>query len=469
VTTTLDSYSPVVRFLDMISRSCRLDARFNGLATSSTASSPIERGIRSPPASSSTEKSAQTTSDVDWNALRQDFPILSQLIHGQPLVYLDNAATTQKPNTVIESINHYYRHDNANVHRGVYTLSERATQAYEATRDKVQSFLNAAQREEIVFVRGTTEAINLVAQSFARPRLKPGDEILISAMEHHSNIVPWQMVCEQTGARLKVIPINDAAEIILDDYRDLLNENTRLVAITHISNALGSINPVQEMIALAHEQSIPVLLDGAQAAPHLAVDVQALDCDFYTLSSHKTYGPTGVGVLYGKRSWLEAMDPYQGGGDMISRVSFEKTEYNVLPYKFEAGTPHIAGVVGFGKALDYVSGIGLENIIVREQHLLKYATQALLPLEGLHIIGTAQDKASIISFVLDAAHPHDISTILDHQGVAIRAGHHCAMPVMERFKVPATARASMAFYNNEEDIDRLAEGIQEVNRIFGGI
>jgi len=422
----------------------------------------------SPSALPSTDKAAQTASGVDWDTLRQDFPVLSQLIHGQPLVYLDNAATSQKPNAVIESIDHYYREDNANVHRGVYTLSERATQAYEATRDKVRGFLNAAEREEIVFVRGTTEAINLVAQSFARPRLKPGDEILISAMEHHSNIVPWQMVCEQTGAQLKVAAINDNAEIVLDDYRKLLNKNTRLVAITHISNALGSINPVQEMIALAHQQSIPVLLDGAQAAPHLAVDVQALDCDFYALSSHKIYGPTGVGVLYGKRSWLDAMEPYQGGGDMISRVTFEKTEYNVLPYKFEAGTPHIAGVVGFGTALDYVSGIGLENIVVREQQLLQYATQALLPLEGLRIIGTAKDKASIISFVLEAAHPHDISTILDQQGVAIRAGHHCAMPVMERFKVPATARASLAFYNNKDDIDRLVEGIKEVNRIFGG-
>jgi len=418
---------------------------------------------------SSTDRSTQMTNSIDWDVLRQDFPVLLQTINGQPLVYLDNAATSQKPNAVIEAIDHYYRKDNANVHRGVYTLSERATQAYEATRDKVQGFLNAAEREEIIFVRGTTEAINLVAQSFARPRLKPGDEILISAMEHHSNIVPWQMVCEQTGAQLKVAPINDHAEIVLDDYRKLLNKNTRLVAITHISNALGSINPVQEMIALAHAQSIPVLLDGAQAAPHLAVDVQALDCDFYTLSSHKIYGPTGVGVLYGKRSWLDAMEPYQGGGDMISSVTFEKTQYNVLPYKFEAGTPNIAGVVGFGSALDYVSGIGLENIVEREKQLLNYATQSLLPLEGLRIIGTAKDKASIISFVLESAHPHDISTILDQQGVAIRAGHHCAMPVMDRFKVPATARASLAFYNNEDDIDRLAEGIKEVNRIFGGI
>jgi len=412
---------------------------------------------------------AQAASGVNWDRLRQDFPVLSQLIHGRPLVYLDNAATSQKPNAVIESLDHYYRHDNANVHRGVYTLSERATEAYEAARDKVQVFLNAAQREEVIFVRGTTEAINLVAQSFARPRLKPGDEILISAMEHHSNIVPWQMVCEQTGAQLKVVPINDNAEIVLADYRQLLNKNTQLVAITHISNALGSINPVQEMIAAAHEQSIPVLLDGAQAAPHLAVDVQALDCDFYALSSHKIYGPTGIGVLYGKRSWLDAMEPYQGGGDMISSVTFEKTHYNVLPYKFEAGTPHIAGVVGFGTALDYVSDIGLDNIAEREQQLLKYATQVLLPLQGLRIIGTAKLKASIISFVLESAHPHDISTILDQQGVAIRAGHHCAMPVMERFKVPATARASLAFYNNEDDIDRLAEGIKEVNRIFAGI
>ena len=405
--------------------------------------------------------------EVNWEAVRKDFPVLSQQVYGKPLAYLDNAATTQKPNAVIEAIDHFYRRDNANVHRGVYLLSERATQAYEQTRDKVQHFFNASHREEIIFVRGATEAINLVAQSFARPLLKPGHEILISAMEHHSNSVPWQIVCEQTGAQLKVAPIDDSADILMDRYQALLNENTKIVAITQLSNALGTINPVPEMIALAHARGIPVLLDGAQAAPHLTVDLQALNCDFYVLSSHKLYGPTGVGVLYGKRSWLEAMEPYQGGGDMISRVSFEKTEYNCLPYKFEAGTPHIAGVVGFGSALDYVSAIGLGNIAERERQLLEYATQALRPIDGLRIIGTAKRKASIISFVLDTAHPHDISTILDHEGVAIRAGHHCAMPVMERFKVSATARASMAFYNNEADIDRLVRGMRQVKEVFG--
>ncbi len=403
---------------------------------------------------------------IDWAALRSDFPLLLQQAHHQPLAYLDNAATTQKPNIVIETIAHFYRVDNANVHRGVYELSERATQAYEATRDKVRRFLNAALREEIIFVRGATEAINLVAQSYARPSVKSGDEILLSTMEHHSNIVPWQMVCKQTGAQLKVIPINDSAEIMLENYQQLLNEKTRLVAVTHVSNALGSINPVQQMIAMAHERDIPVLLDGAQAAAHLSVDVQALDCDFYTFSSHKTYGPTGVGVLYGKKRYLHAMEPYQGGGDMISSVRFEHTEYNSLPYKFEAGTPNIAGVVGLGAAIDYLAAIGFDNIVQREQQLLDYATLRLQAIAGLHIIGRAKHKASIISFVLDCAHPHDISTILDHQGVAIRAGHHCAMPVMERFKVPATARASMAFYNNETDVDQLVQGLAQVHKLF---
>lgn len=404
---------------------------------------------------------------IDWQAVRNDFPLLKQQIYDKPLAYLDNAATSQKPNVVIETIEHYYRQDNANVHRGVYALSERATQAYEASRDKVQGFLHAARREEIVFVRGTTEAINLVAQSFGRPRLMAGDEILISAMEHHSNIVPWQIVCGQTGARLKVIPITDSGEIQLDDYRQLLSSRTKLVAITHMSNALGSIPPVQEIISMAHAQGIPVLLDGAQAAPHLTVDVQALDCDFYAFSGHKIYGPTGIGVLYGKQALLEAMPPYQGGGDMISQVSFDKTLYNVLPYKFEAGTPNIAGAIGLGAALDYVRSIGLDNIARREQLLLEYATQALQSVKGLRIIGTAKHKASIISFILDTAHPHDISSILDSEGVAIRAGHHCAMPLMDRFGIPATARASLAFYNNEEDVESLMLGMKEVHAIFG--
>jgi cysteine desulfurase/selenocysteine lyase len=403
---------------------------------------------------------------IDWSALRRDFPLLSQTAYGKPLAYLDNAATTQKPNVVIEAIAHFYRSDNANVHRGVYQLSERATQAYEATRDKIQRFLNAPLREDIIFVRGATEAINLVAQSYARPRLKPGDQILISAMEHHSNIVPWQMVCKQTGAQLQVVPITDSGEIVLEHYHKLLNNKTKIVALTHLSNALGTINPVQQMIAMAHARGIPVLLDGAQAAPHLSLDMQALDCDFYTFSSHKIYGPTGVGVLYGKQDYLESMEPYQGGGDMISRVSFEHTEYNCLPYKFEAGTPNIAGVVGLGAAIDYVEAIGLDNIAQREQQLLEIATEALRQIAGLRIIGTAKQKASIVSFVLDSAHPHDISTILDQQGVAIRSGHHCAMPVMERFNVPATARASFSFYNNETDIEQLVQGLGMVNQIF---
>ncbi|ABM03318.1 L-selenocysteine selenide-lyase (L-alanine-forming) / cysteine desulfurase [Psychromonas ingrahamii 37] len=403
---------------------------------------------------------------VDWPAIRRDFPLLAQKPYNKPLAYLDNAATTQKPNSVIDSIAHFYRFDNANVHRGIYQLSERATATFEAARDKIQCFLNARLREEIIFVRGATEAINLVAQSYARPRFKSGDEILISAIEHHSNIVPWQMVCKQTGAQLKVIPINDNGEIMLDSYQALLSEKTKIVAITHLSNALGSIAPVQRMITMAHARGIPVLLDGAQAAPHLRINLQALDCEFYTFSSHKIYGPTGVGVLYGKKSYLDAMEPYQGGGEMISRVSFESSDYNGLPYKFEAGTPNIAGVVGLAAALDYINTIGLDNICQREQQLLDYATKALEQTAGLRIIGQAKHKASIISFVLDSAHPHDISTILDQQGVAIRAGHHCAMPVMTRFNVPATARASFSFYNNESDIEQLVQSLRLVNKIF---
>jgi cysteine desulfurase/selenocysteine lyase len=405
-------------------------------------------------------------SALNDGTLREDFPVLTQNVYGKPLVYLDSAATTQKPNLVIETVRQFYRHDNANVHRGVYALSEKATQLYEQTRDQVQHFINATQREEIIFVRGATEAINLVAHSYGRPRFGLGDEIIISAMEHHSNIVPWQILCQQTGAELKVIPINDEGEIELDAYRDLLTERTALVAVTQLSNALGTINPVRKMIAMAHARGTPVLIDGAQSAPHFAVDVQALDCDFYVFSSHKAYGPTGIGVLYGKRELLEAMEPYQSGGDMISRVSFEKTEYNVLPYRFEAGTPNVAGVVGLGAALEYINLIGMENIYDYEQALLAYATGVLETIPGLRLIGTARHKAGILSFVLDYAHPHDVSTILDREGVAIRAGHHCAMPVMQRFNVPATARASLAFYNNRGDIDRLASGIEQVQRIF---
>ena len=399
--------------------------------------------------------------------IRAEFPILDQQVHGKPLVYLDNAATTQKPRTVIDAISHYYNADNANIHRGVHTLSQRATDEYEGAREKVRRFINAADSREIIFTRGTTEAINLLAQSYGRPRFKPGDEILITAMEHHSNIVPWQMLCEQTGALLKVAPIDETGELILDEFHQMLSPRTKLVAVVHISNALGTINPVKEIIDAAHAVGAVVLLDGAQAVAHTPVDVQALDCDFYAFSAHKLYGPTGVGVLYGKREWLEAMPPYQGGGDMIRMVTFEKTEYNSLPYKFEAGTPHIAGGIALGTAIDYVSAIGLEAIAAHEDDLLRYATERATQLPGLRLIGTAREKAGILSFVLEHVHPHDIGTILDHEGVAIRTGHHCAMPVMDFFAVPATARASFAVYNTRDDVDRLIAAIHKVNEVFG--
>jgi cysteine desulfurase/selenocysteine lyase len=397
---------------------------------------------------------------------RDDFPILRARVNGKPLVYLDNAATTQKPQAVIDAESRYYADDNANVHRGVHTLSQRATAAYEAARVKIQRFINAASVEEIVFVRGATEAINLVAQSYARPRLERGDEIIISAMEHHSNIVPWQLVCEQTGAVLKVAPINDAGELELDAFRHVLGPRTRLVAITHLSNALGSIVPVESVIALAHDRGVPVLVDGAQAISHLPVDVRALACDFYAFSGHKVFGPTGIGVLYGRTELLDAMPPYQGGGDMISSVTFGKTEYNDLPYKFEAGTPNIAGAIGLGAALDYASAIGMQVIAAHEHDLLTYATQAVSGIPGLRIIGTAKRKASILSFTLDGMHPHDIGTILDHQGVAIRAGHHCAMPLMQRYGIGGTARASFALYNTREEVDALVAGIRKAQEMF---
>jgi cysteine desulfurase/selenocysteine lyase len=399
--------------------------------------------------------------------VRADFPVLGQQVHGKPLAYLDNAATTQKPNQVIEAIDRYYRWDNANIHRAVHQLSERATREYEAARNKVQHFINAAHREEIVFVRGTTEAINLVAQSFGRNRLQVGDEILISYMEHHSNIVPWQILCEQTGAVLKVVPINDAGELLLDEYEKLLSPRTRLVAITHVSNALGTINPAQKIVELAHAQGTPVLLDGAQAVPHMPVDMQEINCDFYAFSGHKMIGPTGIGVLYGKREWLEAMPPYQGGGDMILSVSFDKTLYNELPYKFEAGTPHIAGAIGLGAAVDYLEALGMENVATYEQELSAYATQALAQVPGVRFVGIAQEKVGVLSFTLDGVHPHDIGTILDHEGVAIRTGHHCAQPVMERFGVPATARASFALYNTKAEVDALVAGIKRVGELLG--
>jgi cysteine desulfurase/selenocysteine lyase len=403
---------------------------------------------------------------LDVEAVRADFPILSRRVHGKPLVYLDNAATAQKPLAVIEAMDRYYREYNANIHRGVHTLSGEATAAYEASRCKVRDFLNAGSEKEIIFVRGATEAINLVAQTLGRSTLQPGDEIIISAMEHHSNIVPWQLLREQTGAVLRVIPINERGELIMDEYLRLLSERTRIVSIVHISNALGTVVPVAEVIRQAHRHGALVLVDGAQAVPHTVCDVRALDCDFYVFSSHKLFGPTGVGALYGRQQLLENMPPYQGGGDMIKMVTFARTTYNDLPHKFEAGTPDIAGVIGLGAALDYVNRIGLPAIAAHEHELLAYGTAALQEFKGLRLIGTARDKAGILSFVMDGIHPHDIGTILDHEGVAIRTGHHCAMPVMDFFKVPATARASLALYNNNQDIDVLVRALHNVKRIF---
>lgn len=398
--------------------------------------------------------------------IRQDFPLLGEKIRGKPLVYLDNAATSQKPHVVIDTIRQFLSTYNSNVHRGVHQLSERATEAYEQARTRVQGFINAAESREIIFVRGTTEAINLVAQSYGRTHIGTGDEIVISAMEHHSNIVPWQILCEQTGAVLRVVPINDDGEMLLDEYVTLLTPRTRLVAVAHVSNALGTINPVREIIRLARRQGVPVLVDGAQAVPHLKVDVRELDCDFYAFSGHKVFGPTGIGVLYGRARLLEAMPPYQGGGDMIKSVTFAKTVYNDLPYKFEAGTPHISGVIGLGAALDYLDGVGLDRVAAYEHELLVHATAALSAIPGVRIIGTAKEKASVVSFVVDGVHAHDIGTVLDHEGIAIRAGHHCAMPVMQRFGVPATARASLAFYNTREEVDALVRGIHKVIEMF---
>ncbi len=398
---------------------------------------------------------------------RQDFPILREKVQGKPLVYFDNAATSQKPQVVIDTVHEFLATYNSNIHRGVHQLSERGTEAYEQSRKKVQRFINAAESREVIFVRGTTEAINLVANSYGRQHIRAGDEIVISAMEHHSNIVPWQILCEQTGAVLRVVPISDAGEMLIDEYEKLLTPRTRLVAVVHVSNALRTINPVHEIIRLARRQGVPVLVDGAQAVPHLKVDVHELDCDFYAFSGHKVFGPTGIGVLYGKAELLEAMPPYQGGGDMIKSVSFEKTVYNDLPYKFEAGTPHIAGVIGLGAAIDYVNGVGLDRIATYEHGLLEYATEALSAIPSVRIIGTAEEKASLISFVLDGVHAHDVGTILNHDGVAIRAGHHCTMPLMQRFGVPATARASLAFYNTKGEIDVLVGAIHKAIEMFG--
>jgi cysteine desulfurase / selenocysteine lyase len=405
--------------------------------------------------------------EFDVELIRKDFPALDQTVHGKPLVYLDNAATSQKPLEVIEAEEIFYRRDCSNIHRGVHELSERATKSYEDARVTAQRFLNARDSREIIFVRGTTEAINLVANSFGRKNVGAGDEILITAMEHHSNIVPWQILCEEKGAKLRVACIDDRGEVLFEEFEKLLGPKTRLVAVVHVSNVLGTINPVREMIEAAHRKNIPVLVDGAQAAPHLQVDVQELDCDFYTFSGHKLYGPTGVGVLYGKADLLDAMPPYQGGGDMISSVTFEKTIYNSLPYKFEAGTSNIAGVIGLAAAINYLNKIGMENIAAYEDELLAYATEAVSPIPELRIIGTADKKAGVISFVMEGIHPHDVGTILDQEGIAVRTGHHCAQPLMERFGIPATTRASLAFYNTKREIDALAAGIQKVKELLG--
>jgi len=404
--------------------------------------------------------------DFDVERIRQDFPILKQEVNGHPLIYLDNAATTQKPQIVLDAIARYYQEQNANVHRGVHYLSQLATREYEEARFKIQRFINAAESHEIIFTRGATESINLVANSYGRKFIGEGDEIIVSTLEHHSNIVPWQLLCEQTGAKLRVIPINDAGELLIDEFAQMLNARVKMVAVVHLSNALGTLNPVKRIIELAHSREIPVLLDGAQAVPHLKVDVRDLDCDFYALSGHKMYGPTGIGVLYGKSELLNAMPPFMGGGDMIASVTFEKTTYNALPAKFEAGTPHIEGSIGLGVAVDYLNSIGLERIGAYEHELLEYATEIIGAIPGIKLVGTAHEKASVLSFTLDNIHPHDIGTILDDQGIAIRAGHHCAQPVMKRFGIPATARASLAFYNTKEEIDTLAEGIRKAIEVF---
>jgi cysteine desulfurase/selenocysteine lyase len=402
----------------------------------------------------------------DVEKIREDFPVLKQTIHGKPLVYLDSAATAQKPFAVVDAIRKFHEVDCANIHRGVHELSQRSTAAYEETRIKAKRFLNSRTTNELIFVRGTTEGINLVASSWGRKNVKEGDEIVISAMEHHSNIVPWQMLCEETGAKLRVIPMNDRGELILEEYRKLLNPRTRMVAVAHVSNALGTINPVKEIVEMAHQAGAVVLIDGAQAAPHLTVDVQALDADFYTLSGHKVVGPTGIGILYGKAALLNAMPPYQGGGDMIKVVTFEKTTYADLPYKFEAGTPNIAGGIGLGAAFDYLNKIGLDKIAAYEHELLLYGTEALSRIPGLRMIGTAREKAAVLSFVMEGIHPHDIGTVLDRQGIAVRTGHHCAQPVMDWFHVPATTRASLAFYNTTAEIDALVAGLGRVKEIF---
>ncbi len=411
--------------------------------------------------------SSHTVEPFDVQRIREDFPILRQTVRDKPLVYLDNAATTQKPQSVIDTLLQYYGAQNANIHRAVYKLSVKATALYEEARRKVRAFINAGRVEEIVFTGGTTDAINLVAQSYVRPLVGPGDEILLTELEHHSNIVPWQLVCEQTGASLKVVPINDAGEVPLDSFCELLSDRTKFVAIGHVSNALGTVNPVAEMVAAAHERGVRVLVDGAQGMPHMPVDVADLDCDFYAFSGHKVFGPTGVGALYARYELLEKMPPYRGGGDMIKSVSFDRTIYNDIPYKFEAGTPNIAGVIGMGAALDYVSAIGMQRIANYEHELLEHANEVFASLSSVRVIGTSSNKASVMSFVIENVHPHDVGTIMDQHGIAVRTGHHCAQPVMQRFGVPATVRASFAFYNTKDEIDALASAIDEVISVFG--
>lgn len=410
------------------------------------------------------QTSTHTATDIDH--LRKDFPLLEQQMNGQPIVFLDSAASSQKPSCVIERMDHYYRHEHANVHRGVYQLSQAATTAFEEAREAVRGFINARSQKEVIFVRGATEAINLVANCYGRQFIQPGDAVLITAMEHHSNIVPWQMACEAQGAELRVAPVNEAGELVLEELYALLDERVKMLALVHISNTLGTINPVADIIARAHELGVPVLVDGSQAIPHLPVDVQALDADFYVFSSHKMFGPTGVGVLYGKEEWLEQMPPYQGGGEMIKTVTFEKTTYNELPHKFEAGTPDIAGVIGMGEAVRYMQRIGHEAIQAQEHELLAYATERLSPIPGLRIIGTAQEKTSVISFLVDGTHPYDLGALLDQQGIAVRTGHHCTQPLMDRYGIPGTVRASFAFYNNKADIDRLIAGVERAVRML---
>jgi cysteine desulfurase / selenocysteine lyase len=414
-----------------------------------------------------TKLNDDTLTSFDIDKVRAEFPILNQQVNGRPLVYLDNAATAQKPASVIETLDRYYREYNSNIHRGVHSLSQKATTEYEDAREKVKTFINANSSKEIVFLRGTTEAINLVAQSFGRSTLSATDEIIITELEHHSNIVPWQLLSEQTGAKLNYVPINDAGELIMDEYEKLLNENTCIVSVGHISNALGTINPIKDIINKAHAVGAKVLIDGAQAVPHTRVDVQNLDCDFYAFSGHKLFGPTGIGVLYGKETLLDSMPPYQGGGDMIRTVTMAKSEYNDLPYKFEAGTPHIAGSIGLGAAIDYLNQLGCEAAFEHEHELLEYATEQASQITGFNFFGTASNKTSILSFTLDGIHPHDIGTILDGEGIAVRAGHHCAMPVMERFNIPATARASFAFYNTRDEVDALLIAIDKCKQVFG--